>query len=235
MNTVTLKCALTAVALALAACHPASAQTDAQQKVAGCAAMADEYLDPHWGPREVSGDYPAAGGGVRAVIAAQAARVTVTCGIATGYGMHMLGDLETIQGVEPAPGQLYLPGEGRWLTAAELHERLMGLLGPRPGEYAGAAWAPNEPGVYTVSDLAGAPSTACFTLQSRLEPARMLVACEVRAQAPGQSAAKAVGGHRYFANQRQMTVELAAPPTGLPPVPPAPPTDWTTQPGGAPP
>jgi hypothetical protein len=198
-----------------------SAQDTTPPQVRGCAAEAGEFLDPHWAPRRVAGTYPAKDG-VEAVIRAQGTQVTVTCNMVSGYGAHILGDVATIEGVEPAPGQLYLPAQHRWLTDAELHARLATLLGPRPGEYAGAAWAPNEPGVYRVSDLAGAPSTACFTLQSRLEPARQLVACEVPA------------GHRFWVSQALLTLELNSPPSGLPAIPPAPPTDWATQPGGAP-
>jgi hypothetical protein len=210
------------LAAGLAGCHQMSAQEDAQQKIRDCAAEADTYLDPHWTPRQVTGAYPAADG-VDAVITAHGSQVTVSCGVDTGYYTHVLGAVRTIQGVEPAPGQLYLPAQHRWLTNDELHTRLAGRLAPRPGEYAGVNWAPNPPGVYTVSDLAGVPSTACFTLQSKLEQARQMVACQVSA------------GHRYWVSEGPMTFELSAVPTGLPAIPPAPPADLATQPGGVPP
>jgi len=209
------------LAAALAGCHPLSAQEDAQQKIRDCAALADAYLDPHWTPRQVTGAYPAADG-VDAVITANGLQVTVSCSVEAGDYTHVLGALTTIQGAQPAPGQLYLPAQHRWLTDDELQTRLAGLLAPQPGEYAGASWAPNPPGVYTVSDLAGVPSTACFTLQSKLEPARQLVACQVAAR------------HRYWVSQGLMTFELGAAPAGLPAIPPAPPADLATQPGGAP-
>jgi hypothetical protein len=213
--------AVAAIAAGLASCHQPSAQEDAQRKIRDCAAQADTYLDPHWTARRVTGVYPAADG-VDAVITAQGSQVTVSCGVDSGYYTHVLGEVTSIQGVEPAPGQLYLPAQHRWLTNDELHTRLAGLLAPQPGEYAGVNWAPNRPAVYTVSDLAGVPSTACFTLQSKLEPARQMVACQVSA------------GHRYWVSQGPMTFELGAAPEGLPAIPPAPPADLATQPGGVP-
>jgi hypothetical protein len=213
-------CAL--FAAGLAGCHQLTPQEQAQQFVRECAGEADEYLDPQWTQRQVTGVYPDADGMVSDVIIAQGAQVKVRCGVDAGYYTHMLGSLDTIEGVEPAPGQLYLPAQHRWLTDAELHTRLAALLDPQPGEYAGANWAPNSPAVYTVSDLAGVPSTSCFTLQSKLEPARELVACQVS------------GGHRYWVSQGLMTFELGAPPEGLPAIPPAPKPDMATQPGGVP-
>ena len=207
-------------AAVLAGCQPTSPRDEAQQTIHDCANEAAEWLDPHWTGWRVTGVYPAPEG-VRAVITAQGASVTVACNVVSGDYTHMLGDVATIQGVEPAPGQLYLPTQHRWLTKDELFARLVSLLAPQPGEYAGARWAPNAPGVYTVSDLAGVASTSCFTLQSRLEPARQLVACEV------------ASGHRYWVNQGLLTLEAREPP-GLPPIPRAPPVDWATQPRGAP-
>lgn len=183
--------------------------------------MADAYLDPHWEPRQVTGVYPA-DHGVDVVITSHGQRVTASCGVDEAYYTHVLGDVYQIQGVEPAPGQIYLPAQHRWLTPQELHARLAGLLGPRTDEYAGVGWAPNPPAVYTVSDLAGVPSTSCFILQSKLEPARQLVACQVSA------------GHRYWISQGPLTFELNVPPSDLPPIPPAPKPDLSTQPGGAP-
>jgi hypothetical protein len=212
------------LAAGLAGCQPQSPQADAQQKIQGCANEAEAYLDPHWaGQRQVTGVYPTAEGDVQAVLAAGGVQVTVRCGIASGYYMHVLADIETIEGVRPAPGQLYLPAQHRWLTDAELHAHLTDLLAPRPGEYDGARWSPNNPADYTVADMANVPSTSCFTLQSRLEPARQLVACQT-----------AAAGHRYWVNERLLAVEVATPPGGLPPIPLAPPPDMATQPGGAP-
>jgi hypothetical protein len=211
------------IAAVLAGCQPVSAQDDAQRKVQGCADQAAAFLDPHWGPRTVTGVYPTADGRVQAVISAQGVQVTAICGVASGYYTHVLGDLYTIEGVEPAPGQLYLPTQKRWLTDAELHVRLTGMLAPQGGEYAGAKWAPNNPAVYTISDLARVASTSCFTLQSKREPARQLVACET-----------APGAHRYWIWQGLLTLRLDAPPSGLPPIPPAPPVDWSTQARGKP-
>jgi hypothetical protein len=205
----------------LAGCHQLSASEKAQQLVQDCAAEADAYLDPHWAPRQVSGVYPAADGVVAIVVTAQGARVTASCGVDAVDYTHLLGPVTSIEGVAPTPGQLYLPAQHRWLTNDELQTRLAGLLAPQPGEYAGAAWAPNPPGVDTVSDPAGVASTACFTLQSKLEPARQLVACQVSA------------GHRYWVSQGQLTFGLGAAPAGLPAIPPAPPADPATQPGGA--
>jgi hypothetical protein len=212
------------LAAGLAGCQPQSPQVDAQQKIHGCANEAEEYLDPHWaGQRQVTGVYPTAEGDVQAVIAAGGVQVTVRCGIASGYYVRMLADIETIEGVRPAPGQLYLPAQHRWLTDAELHAHLAELLAPRPGEYAGASWSPNHPADDTIPDLANVPSTSCFTLQSRLEPARQLVACQT-----------AAAGHRYWVNERLLALELPTPPAGLPPMPAAPPPDMATQPGGVP-
>ena len=209
-----------AAALALTGCHQATPEEDARRKIHDCASEASEYLDPNWEPRQVTGVYPAPDG-VDVVITGQGARVTASCGIDTGYYTHVLADVTTIQGGTPAPGQLYLPTQHRWLTNDELHARLTAMLAPRLGEYAGAAWAPNPPAIYTVSDLAGVPSTNCFTLQSKLEPARQLVACQV------------ARGHRFWVNQALLALEVA-PPQGLPPIPPAPPADLATQPGGVP-
>jgi hypothetical protein len=209
------------LAAALAGCHQVSPQEDARQKIGDCAAQAETYLDPHWTPQQVTGAYPA-DDGVDVVLTSQGTRVTASCSVAAAYYTHVLGGVDKIQGVEPVPGQLYLPAQHRWLTDDELHARLAGLLTPQPGEYAGAVWAPNAPGVYTVSDLANVPSTSCFTLQSKLEPARQLVACQVPA------------GHRYWVNQALLTLELGAPPADLPAIPPAPPPDLATQPGGVP-
>jgi hypothetical protein len=214
--------AVVVAAASLAGCQPVSPQEDAQKKIQGCAAMADEYLDPSWAPRTATGVYPAPDGTAQAVITAQGIQVTVSCGVVSGYYTHMLSGVYKIQGVDPAPGQLYLPTQHRWLTDDELHARLTKMLAPQEGEYAGASWAPNPPAVYTVSDLAGVPSTNCFTLQSKLEPARQLVACEVAA------------GHRYWVWQATLTLELPTPPAGLPPIPRAPPADLATQPGGVP-
>ncbi|THD59515.1 hypothetical protein [Phenylobacterium sp.] len=224
-NPVTAALAIGAVlglALALAACHQMTPQEKARQMVHDCAADADEHLDPRWGPREVTGVYPAADGTVNAIIAARGAQATVVCGVASGYYTHAVAGVATIDGVEPAPGQTYLPMQHRWLTAAELHARLTGLLAPRFLEYAGVAWAPNPPGVYTVSNLAGVPSTACFTAQSRRNPAHQLVACQVAA------------GHRYWVSQGLLVLELIKPPMGLRPIPPAPPADLAARPGGVP-
>jgi hypothetical protein len=168
-------CALAAGAVfatSLVGCRQQSPQEKAQQMIGGCAAEADEYLDPHWTQRQVTGVYPGKDGVVDDVITAQGTRVRVSCGVDAGYYTHVLGPVVSIEGAEPVPGQLYLPAQHRWLTKDELYTRLTGLLAPQPGEYAGAKWAPNLPDVYTVSDLAGVPSTACFTLQSQLEPAR---------------------------------------------------------------
>lgn len=215
------------LAAGLGGCHQSSPQEKAQQMIRDCAAEADEYLDPHWTQRQVTGVYPAADGLVDDVITARGIRVRVRCGVGAGYYTHFLGSVASIEGAEPAPGQLYLPAQHRWLSDGELHTRLEGLLTPQPGEYAGVSWAPNPPGVYTVSDLAGVSSTACFTVQSKLEPAREVVACQVSA------------GHRYWVSQGgvsegPLTLELSAAPAGLPAIPPAPPADLATQPGGVP-
>lgn len=206
----------------LGGCHQATPQEDAQEKIQGCANEAAEFLDPHWTPQHVTGTYPDKNGGVEVVIAAQGVEVTVNCGIESGYYMHVLGEVALVAGDAPQPGQLYLPMQHRWLTDAELRARMAGLLAPRPGEYAGGDWAPNPPAVYTVSDLAKVASTSCFVLQSKLEPARQLVACQ-----------EAVG-HRFWVSQGPLTLEVTVPPAGLPPVPPAPKPDWSTQPAGAP-
>jgi hypothetical protein len=161
---------------------------------------------------------------VQAVIASGGVQVTVRCEIASGYYVHVLADIATIEGVRPAPGQLYLPTQHRWLTDAELRVHLADMLAPRPDEYANATWTPNPSAETTVPDLANVPGTSCFTLQSRLEPARELVACQ----------AATGGGHRYWVNQRLLAVELSTPPAGLPPVPSAPPPDWVNQPAGRP-
>jgi len=210
-----------ALVAGLAGCHQASPQEKAQQMIHDCASEAGEYLDPHWGPPQVTGVYHEPYS-VDVVLTAQGERVTASCGVDSGYYMHVLGIVETIQGVEPADGQLYLPTQHRWLTDAELHARMAAMLAPQPGEYAGVAWAPNPPAVYTVSDLARVASTSCFTLQSKLGPARQLVACQVAA------------GHRYWVSQGPLTFEVAVPPAGLPAIPPAPQPDWSTQPGGKP-
>jgi hypothetical protein len=210
------------IAAILAGCQPLSPQEKAQQMIRDCAAEADEFLDPHWKQRQVTGIYPDPDGMVADVIAAQGAQVSVSCGVDAAYYTHVVASVAFIEGVEPAPGQLYLPTLHRWLTDEELHARLAALLAPQAGEYPGASWAPNPPAVYTISDLAGVPSTSCFTLQSKLEPARELVACQVS------------GGHRYWVSQGLLTYELGAAPASLPAIPPAPPADLATQPGGAP-
>ena len=210
------------LAAILGGCHQATPQQDAQEKIQGCANMASEFLDPRWAPQHVTGTYPDKNGGVEVVLAAQGVEVTVNCGIDSGYYTHMLGEVALVAGDTPQPGQLYLPMQHRWLSDAELRTRMEGMLSPRPGEYAGVAWTPNPPAVYTVSDLAKVASTSCFVLQSRLEPARQLVACQ-----------EAVG-HRFWVSQGPLTFEVTVPPAGLPPIPPAPPPDWSTQPGGAP-
>ena len=213
----------TLLAAILGGCEQATPQEDIQ----GCANMASEYLDPNWTPQHVTGAYPDKNGGVEAVLAGQGAQVTVNCWVASGYYMHSLGDVALVAGVAPKPGQLYLPMQHRWLTDAELHARLAQMLAPRPGEYAGAAWAPNNPALYDVSDLAKVASTSCFVIQSKLEPARQLVACEEPV------------GHRYWVSQGgvsqgELIYELPAPPAGLPPIPKAPKPDWDTQPRGKP-
>ena len=215
------------VAAILAGCQQPTPQQDAASKIQGCANQAAEFLDPRWDsdPQQVvTGSDPDKNGGVEAVIAAQGVKVTVNCNIDSGYYMHVLGPVVLVAGDQPQPGQLYLPKQHRWLTDAELKARMAGMLAPRPGEYAGVAWAPNNPAVYDVSDLARVASTSCFVLQSKLEPARQLVACEQPV------------GHRYWVSQGPgpMTYELPAPPAGLPPIPKAPKPDWSTQPGGKP-
>jgi hypothetical protein len=210
------------LAAALAACKPLTAQQQASSMIQNCAADAGQYIDPQWGPRQATGTYPSTNG-IDVVIHAQGGEVTASCSAATGYYTTMEAGLDTVQGVEPEPGQLYLPAQHRWLTDAELHARMASLMAPRPAEYAGASWTPNPPGDYRFSDLAKVASTDCFSLQSTLEPTRQLVACQVAA------------GHRYWVSQGLMSLALASPPPGLAPIPPAPPTDWSTQPGGAPP
>jgi hypothetical protein len=76
---------------------------------------------------------------------------------------------------------------------------------------------------YAIPDLAGVPSTACFALQSRLEAARQLVACQVSG-----------GGHRYWISQGLLSLELRAPPWGTPPIPPVPPAGLAPQRGDVP-
>ncbi len=208
------------VTLSLTACHQSTPQEEARQKIQECAAQAGEYLDPHWTPRQVTGVYPT-DNGVDAVITAQGTRAKVTCGVGSGYYIHYISGVSTIEGVEPVPGQLYLPGQHRWLTPDELRARLTSLLAPRFGEYAGVAWAPNPPGVSTISDPVGVPATNCFAATSRRDSTRELVACQVPA------------GHRYWVSQGQMILELRTPPPWLRPIPPAPPANPSTQPGGA--
>jgi len=210
------------LAALLGGCHQATPQEDAQGKIQGCANEAAEFLDPHWTQRQVTGTYPDKNGGIEAVIAGQGVKVTVNCAVDSGYYVHVLGPVELVAGDKPKPGQLYLPMQHRWLTDAELRTRMAAQLAPRPDEYAGAAWATNPPGVYTVSDLARVASTSCFVLQSKLEPARQLVACEEPV------------GRRYWVSQGTLTIEIAVPPAGLPPVPKAPKPDWSTQPAGKP-
>ena len=218
-------CAL--LAAGLAGCKPMSPQEQAQPDDPRVRRPRPTHIsDPHWTGWQVTGAYPT-DDGVDVVLTAQGVKVTASCGVVSGYYTHVISDVYKIEGVEPQPGQLYLPAQHRWLTDDELHARLADLLAPRPGEYAGARWAPNPPGVYTVSDLAGVPSTNCFTLQSTLEPARQLVACQVAA------------GHRYWVSQGgvsegPLTFELGATPAGLPAIPPAPKPDLATQPGGVP-
>ncbi len=133
-----------ALVAGLAGCHQASPQEKAQQMIHDCASEAGEYLDPHWGPPQVTGVYHEPYS-VDVGLTAQGERVTASCGVDSGYYMHVLGIVETIQGVEPADGQLYLPTQHRWLTDAELHARMAAMLAPQPGEYAGVARRTRRP------------------------------------------------------------------------------------------
>ncbi|HEX3918575.1 MAG TPA: hypothetical protein VHW60_14655 [Caulobacteraceae bacterium] len=209
------------LALLLAACHQATPQETAASMIHGCAAEAADAIDPSWGPRQVTGTYPSTNG-VDVVISSGKVQVTASCETTTGYYTTMLAQLAKVQGIEPVPGQLYLPAKGRWLTDDELHARLTTLLAPKPDEYSGSSWTPNDPGDYRISDLAGAPSTDCAVLQSKLDPTHQLVTCQVAT------------GHRYWVAQGLLALEVAPPP-GLPPIPTPPPTNWATQPSGAPP
>jgi hypothetical protein len=210
-----VRAALTAgavLAAALAGCHQRTPQEDAQRKIHDCANEASEYLDPRWKPVQVTGVYPAPAGDVEAVITGQGGgQVGAKCAVVAGYYVHVLGDLETIQGSRPQPGQLYLPAQHRWLTGGELHARLSQMLAPRLAEYWGSKWTPDPEVVHAIPNLTGVPGTACLALQSRLEAARQLVACQVSG-----------GGHRYWISQGLLSLELLAPPWGTPPIPPVP-------------
>jgi len=84
-----------------------------------CTNLASAYLDPAWGPRQVV-THPYQGVGVSETISAQGRSVAVECSGGMTMGGPVLEPSETtVQGRVPAPGQIYPPTLGRWLTPDE--------------------------------------------------------------------------------------------------------------------